>query len=196
MFDSKNVVARNKFTPRKYQVEFMRAVKNKGYKKAICAWPRRSGKDICAWNLLIRAAIKDPGTYIYCLPLFSMCRRVLIDSRLSDGSSFMDFIPHKLIAEFNQQEMKITLKNGSVIIMVGSDTPSHEIDNINAKGLVISEGALAKQANLERLRSMVTKLDGFLIEISTPRPKSDFSTFFVEAIGLDDWYTSELTSLL
>lgn len=152
-----------------------------------------SGKDICAWNLLVRAAVRDVGSYIYCLPSFSMCRRVLLNSKLHDGSSFMDFIPKKLIKSFNQQEMKITLINGSIIIMIGSDNAKERVVGMAAKGLVISEAALASPVGISYLQPMITASDGFIIFISTPRGHNKFWELYNTAKRAEDWYVSKLT---
>jgi len=129
-----------------------------------------SGKDICAWNIVIRAAIREVGSYIYCLPSFSMCRRVLLNSKLHDGSSFMDFIPKKILSSFNRQEMKITLTNGSIIIMVGSDNADQRVVGMAAKGIVISEAALASPVGVSYLLPMVAASNGFFIAVSCVNP--------------------------
>jgi len=44
----------NKFKPRHYQLPFMDAVLNKGYKRVMGVLPRRAGKDMMCWNIAIR----------------------------------------------------------------------------------------------------------------------------------------------
>ncbi len=61
----------DKFKPRHFQLPLCDALENKGFKKILAIWPRRAGKDLCAWNLMIRAAIRRVGVYMYCLPTFS-----------------------------------------------------------------------------------------------------------------------------
>ena len=58
------------FKPRDYQLAAIDAFENKGYKKMLLVWGRRSGKDIVAFNLMIRAAVRKVGVYMYC-PLMS-----------------------------------------------------------------------------------------------------------------------------
>jgi len=117
-----------------------------------------SGKDIVAWNILIRAAIRKVGSYIYCLPVFSQCRRVLLNSKLNDGSSFMDFIPKDLISGFNQQEMKITLVNGSIIIMMGSNS----YDCFDEKTEILTDDGWKFFKDLNRDEKVATLNDGYL----------------------------------
>jgi len=154
-----------------------------------------SGKDICAWNIIIRAAIREVGSYIYCLPSFSHCRRVILSSRLEgkEGGSFMDFIPKELISSFNQQEMRINLINGSVIIMVGSDNAEDRVVGMAAKGIVISEAALANPVSVSYLMPLIASSNGFMILISTPRGHNRFWELYNTAKRSKDWYTSKLT---
>lgn len=151
-----------------------------------------SGKDIVAWNIIIRAAVRKVGSYIYCLPVFSQARRVLLNSKLNDGTSFMDFLPKDLIAGFNQQEMKITLINGSIITMVGSNS-ADSIVGSNALGIVISEAALADPMGIAYLRPIISASNGFFIAISTPRSHNHFWELYNVAKRSDDWYVSYLT---
>ena len=45
------------FTPRPYQKAIFDAIENKGYKRAVLCWARRSGKDITLWHLMLRQAL-------------------------------------------------------------------------------------------------------------------------------------------
>ena len=71
----------NKFKPRDYQLPICKAIASEGgkYRKIIAVLPRRAGKDVLMWNLMIRAAIKEVGNYAYCLPTFSQARSVIWD---------------------------------------------------------------------------------------------------------------------
>lgn len=60
----------DKFKPRDYQLAACDAFENRGIKKMLLVFPRRSGKDIIAWNLMIRQAVRRVGVYMYCLPTF------------------------------------------------------------------------------------------------------------------------------
>ena len=64
----KTQVKLDKFKPRPYQLEICRAFEEKKFKKMIIVLPRRAGKDIVCFNLLVRSAFKRIGTYYYLLP--------------------------------------------------------------------------------------------------------------------------------
>ena len=106
------------FTPRDYQLDYF-AAKTAGYKRCILVWNRRAGKDTCAWNALIYTAWEKRGIYYYVFPTFAQGRKVLWDGMTNEGMRFLDFIPKPLIKGINGQEMKITLRNGSIIQVVG-----------------------------------------------------------------------------
>ena len=111
----------NKFSPRSYQLPLFDAIENKGYKRVLAILPRRAGKDICAWNLMIRAALKKIAVYYYIFPTYAQAKKVIWNSITNQGESFLDYIPASLVKSKNSQEMKILLANGSIIQLVGSD---------------------------------------------------------------------------
>lgn len=182
----------NRFQPREYQIPLVNALERRGYKRLLAVWPRRAGKDLIAWNLMVRAAIRTPGSYIYCLPEFAQCRRVLLDSKLNDGKSFLDFIPEELVYRFNQQQMKITLINGSVISMMGSNS-YNTIVGANALGIVVSEAALADPLGISYLRPIITVNDGWMLIISTPRGYNHLWETYNVAKQSNKWFLSYLT---
>ena len=72
-----NVVRLDQFHPRSYQIPLVKAFESGKYKRFLVVWPRRAGKEICAINLVVRAAFKRIGTYYIVYPNFSSGRRIL-----------------------------------------------------------------------------------------------------------------------
>jgi hypothetical protein len=186
----------DKFKLREYQRPIAQAIATEGgkYRKLFVVMPRRAGKDILCWNLMIRAAIRKVGIYFYCLPTFSQARGVIWDSITNTGERFIDYIPSELIAKTNQQEMKITLINGSIISLIGSDTYDTSIIGKNPCMIVFSEYALAdenayKIAALPILRAN----DGVVVIISTPRGKNHMYELYQIAMHSPDWFCYKLT---
>lgn len=162
------VVQLNRFKPRWYQLAPMDAILNKGYTRVLVCLPRRAGKDVMAFNLLIRCALKRVGVYFYVFPTYSQARKVIWTSITNDGQRFLDFIPAALVASTNGSEMSIRLKNGSLIQLVGSDN----IDSLvgtNPIGLVFSEYALQDPRAYQFLRPILVANGGWALFISTPR---------------------------
>ena len=186
------VVKLDKFKPRSYQLAVCDALENKGYKKICLVWGRRSGKDLVAFNLMIRAAIRKTGVYFYMLPTFSQSRKVIWDSITNDGVRFIDFIPKEIIKTTNSQELKITLVNGSIIQMLGSDNYD-AIVGTNPIFIVLSEFALADPRALELFRPILNANSGTLIVVSTPRGKNAFHDLYQSALKSKEWFCQKLS---
>jgi len=106
-----NITIPYKFTPRPYQIPLLRAMQI-GFKRAVCVWHRRSGKD-----LTILAAVVVPkmlervGTYFYIFPTYSQGKKALWDGIDRDGIKIMDRIPEVLVKSRNETEMRLRLTN-------------------------------------------------------------------------------------
>lgn len=177
----------NKFKPRDYQLPLFDAIENKGYKRVLAVLPRRAGKDICAFNLLLRAALKKIAVYYYIFPTYAQAKKVIWSSITNDGIRFLDYIPKELIKSLNSQEMKIVLTNDSIIQLVGSDN----IDSLvgtNPLGIVFSEYALQDPRAYQFLRPISVANDGWMLFISTPRGKNHLYNLYQIAKQSKDWF--------
>jgi phage terminase large subunit len=161
----------NKFKPRPYQLPIFDAIENKGYKRVLAILPRRAGKDICAWNLIIRQALKRIAVYYYIFPTYSQAKKVIWHSITNESMTFLDYIPKSLIKSLNGQEMKILLVNGSIIQLVGSDNVDSLVGT-NPYGVVFSEFALQDPRAYQFLRPVLVGNGGFMVFLSTPRGKN------------------------
>jgi phage terminase large subunit len=161
----------NKFHPRDYQLPLFDAIENKGYKRVLAILPRRAGKDICAWNIMIRQALKRIAVYYYIFPTYAQAKKVIWNSITNDGDTFLDYIPKTLVKSQNSQEMKIVLVNGSIIQLVGSDNVDSLVGT-NPYGVVFSEFALQDPRAYQFLRPVLLANDGWMLFISTPRGKN------------------------
>lgn len=183
----------NRFKPRSYQLPILDALGNKGYKRVIAIWPRRAGKDIVAFNYMLRAAIQLTGVYFYVFPTYSQGRKVIWDSITNDGKRFLDFIPPELVTNTNSTEMKITLINGSIMQLIGSDNID-AIVGTNPRGIVFSEYALQDPRAYQFLRPALTANNGWALFISTPRGKNSFWELYQIALhNTNDWFAHKLT---
>ena len=108
------------FEPRSYQVDVFAALDG-DYKRACLVWHRRAGKDLTLWNLTIKKALERRGTYFYTLPTYNQAKKVIWSGMSNEGVRFLEHIPKQIIRNLNNTEMRVTLKNGSVIQLVGTD---------------------------------------------------------------------------
>lgn len=161
----------DRFSPRPYQIPIMDAIINKGYKRVLCVMSRRAGKDMVAFNTMLIMALKRTGVYFYLLPTYSQARKVIFDSITNDGVRFLDYIPKELITKVNQSEMKISLVNGSIIQLCGTDN----IDTLvgtNPMGCVFSEAALQDPRAYQFLSPALKGNDGWALFISCVNPNT------------------------
>lgn len=188
----------DKFKPRDFQLPFCLALENKGYKKLLAIMPRRAGKDIMCWNLMIRQACRKVGVYFYCLPTYRQANLVIWSSITSGdadnpGIKFLDFIPKELIAATNSQEMKITLINGSIIRLLGSDSYDSIVGS-NPRMIVMSEYALCDPRALAFFRPILNANGGTMLIVSTPRGKNHlYELAQIAEHNPDVWFYTKLT---
>lgn len=187
------VIHLDRYKPLPWQLPLFDAIENKGYKRVICLWHRRAGKDISAWNLLIRAAIRQIGIFWVCYPTYSQGKKILWESVTNDGIRFLDYIPPQLIKSINSQEMKIRLINGSLLQIVGSDNVDALVGT-NARGIVFSEYALQDPRAYQLLRPVLTANGGFAVFISTPRGHNSLWELYNLALANpQEWFCYRLT---
>jgi len=183
-----------KFKPRKYQIPLLKAL-DSGIRRAICVWHRRSGKDLTAWNHTIAEALQVKGVYYYFLPTYAQGKKVIWESiDPKTGISFLDYIPRELIVQKYETELKVELKNGSLIQIVGSDN----IDRIvgtNPIGCVFSEYALMKPNVWDYIRPILKVNGGWALFIFTPRGTNHAWKMTQMAKSNDKWFTQQLSIL-
>ena len=190
-----NQIILNKFQPRSYQRPIVKAFEEDGFKKLLIVLPRRAGKDITSFGILVRAAIKRIGIYYYLLPTAVQARRVMFDGITSEGMKILDFIPRDLIKPngINIQQMKITLINNSIIQFVGSEN-FDSLRGTNPVGCVFSEYAYQHPQCYPTLRPVLLANNGWAIFISTPFGENHFYNLYEVAKGNpEEWYTCFMT---
>jgi hypothetical protein len=181
-----------KFQPREYQLPIFDALENKGYRRVMAILPRRAGKDICGFNLMLRAALRKIGVYYYIFPTYTQGKKALWDTISNEGERFLDYIPKELVKSLNSQEMKITLTNGSLIQVVGSDNYD-SLMGTNPRGVIFSEYALQDPRAYMYIRPILTANDGWALFLSTPRGKNHLWELYQISQNSPEWYSIKLT---
>lgn len=182
----------NRFKPRPYQIPIFDAIENKNYRRVLAILPRRAGKDVCGFNLCLRAALRVVSVYYYVFPTYSQAKKVIWDSMTNDGARFLDYIPSELILSTNSQEMKIRLTNGSLIQLVGSDNYD-SLMGTNPRGCVFSEYALQDPRAYQYIRPILTANYGWALFLSTPRGKNHLWELYNIAQQSPEWFCLKLT---
>lgn len=130
---------------------------------------RRAGKDVFCLQYLIQEAIDIPGNYWYILPQQNQVRRAIWEGITRDGVKYLSFIPEQVIDKISDMEMKVYLKNGSIISFIGGDRYDSLV-GAGIRGAVISEYAL-QRPNLYDLaiEPMLRETKGWVLFNTTPR---------------------------
>lgn len=126
------------------------------------------------------------------MPTYSQAKKVIWDASTNDGFRIIDYFPPEFVAQKNQQEMKLRLKNGSLFQLIGSDN----IDSLmgtNPKIVVFSEYALQTPDAWDFIRPILKVNGGVAIFISTPRGRNHFFDLFEMAKTQPGWFTQKLT---
>jgi hypothetical protein len=98
----------------------------------------------------------------------------------------------KLIASINQQEMRITLKNGSVYQIVGSDNPD-ALRGAGIKGVVFSEYAEQSPVAWDTIKPMLLATNGWAMFNFTPKGQNHAYDLYEMARKDKTWFTQILT---
>lgn len=180
------------FKSRPYQRPFFERMKQ-GCKRAVLVWHRRAGKEKTCWNFTIMRAAQKVGVYYYFFPTFSQGRKVLWDFIDKSGYRVLDHLPKELIlGNPNSTEMKIRLKNGSIIQIIGTNN----IDSIvgtNPIGCVFSEYSLQDPTAWTLIRPILVENGGWAVFNFTPRGQNHAKDLYDMAKLNPDWFCQLLT---
>lgn len=180
-----------RFSPREYQIPILKAW-DSGIKRLFWVAHRRSGKDKTIFANLPKKMLERKGTYYYFLPTYSQAKKVIWSGADKDGFRFLDHFPKEIVKEINQSDMKIELKNGSILLMVGADN----IDRIvgtNPVGVVFSEYSLMKPDVWNFISPILRENDGWAVFIMTPRGTNHAWDLMQTVKNDKNWFVQTLT---
>jgi len=180
------------FVPRPYQRRALHELQTEGKKRAVWVWHRRAGKDktaLCGHT--IPQMLVRKGCYYHWFPTATLGRKTIWDGVDKDGFKILDHFPPELIAKRNDQEMKITYKNGSIYQVVGTD--KQDTVGPNPVGNIFSEYALQRPHAWDYTRPILAENDGWAIFCYTPRGNNHGKDLYDMAGGNDDWDCQLLT---
>ena len=154
---------------RDYQQRIWDKLIKDNIKRSFILMHRRAGKDVFCLQYLIQEAIDVPGNYWYILPQQNQVRRAIWEGITRDGVKYLSFIPEQVIEKISDMEMKVYLKNGSIISFIGGDRYDSLV-GAGIRGAVISEYAL-QRPNLYDLaiEPMLRETKGWVLFNTTPR---------------------------
>lgn len=180
------------FTLRDYQVEPWDAVIRPDFQRGLLVVPRRNGKDILSWNLLIAKAMQRKGLYYYVAPYYNQIRQIIWEGFDYRGKRFLDYIPKDLVVNKTKLDMRIDLINGSQIKLQGSDEPDRLVGT-NPFGIVMTEFSLHKTAAWDLLRPVLAENGGWALFNGTPRGENHMFDIYKEFLNIPEYYVQFLT---
>ena len=164
-----------------------------GKKRAISVWHRRAGKDKVFMAALASAAFQKVASYFYILPYYKQARKVIWEGMDSSGTPNLAVFPDQVIKHKNNQEMVLTLINGSLVYFLGSDNVD-SIVGTNPYGIFFSEYSLHKPQVWDFLQPILEENGGFAMFNGTPRGKNHMYTMLKAAeANPDEWFSEVLT---
>lgn len=188
------------FNPRDYQLALFKAGDSGISNRFLLRWCRRAGKDKTCINFICKKALERVGAYFYIFPSYAQARKALWEGRDMDGFRFLDHIPEEIRDHstpshgVNNNEMKITLLNGSIIRLVGSEN-FDSLMGTNPLGLVFSEFALQDVVAWQFLEPILLQNGGWALFNGTPRGKNHMFDLEARNLSNREWYISEVQTL-
>lgn len=180
------------FQTREYQKPFFDAMKTK--KRAILVWARRNGKDKTCWNYLIMQAAQKVGVYNYYAPSYKQGKKIIWENIDKNGFKTLNHIPKDLIfGKPNDTELKVRLRNGSIIQIIGTDNPDALVGS-NPAGCVFTEASLQKPEVWDLVRPILAENGGWAIFNGTPRGANWFKDLYDMAVRNESWFAQLLTA--
>ena len=179
------------FTPRPYQRDVFKAM-DSGIKRLILMYHRRAGKDKTCFNVVVKKALERRGAYYYFFPEFAQGRRIIWDGVDSSGYPFLEHIPEPLIQNKNGTDMKITLANGSIIQIMGTDK-FNKVRGANPVGCVFSEFAFQNPKAWNIVRPILAENNGWAIFNSTKNGKNHLYDLVQMAKDRPSWFIQDLS---
>ncbi len=178
---------------RDYQRPVFDAVFVQNILEVILVWGRRFGKDFVTKEVLTACALSRKGVYLYLFPFATQLRKVIWRGIDEDGRTLLDTIPPNILAgPPNNQELYVTLINGSIIQFGGSDN-FDSWRGMNIAGAFLSEAADHNPRIFDVLRPMLLRNKGILFCNGTPKGKNHWYEMYNASRYRSDVYTSLLT---
>jgi phage terminase large subunit len=158
---------------RPYQREIRDELVNQHSKRILAQWPRRSGKEVTTWNIILDFAISEPGMYLMVYPTNVRARKILwegamLNKETGESIKFVEMLPKRLLSKRpNDQDMSLHLTNGSLIWVVGCDIDPEKLRGTNPRGIVFSELAFSDPRVLYNMLPVLRQNGGWLFGQST-----------------------------
>lgn len=179
--------------PRSYQLPLWKYMEpQKRGQRAVIAWHRRAGKDLTCINICATKSVQRVGLYWLVYPYLNQGRRIAWNGMDADGKKFLDAWPKGLIERRHDGDMRLYLRNGSIIQVMGADHPDRAVGT-NPVGVVFSEMSLCDPLIWQLITPILAENGGWAIFNGTPRGENHFYDLKQEAEANKAWFCSHLS---
>lgn len=151
---------------------------------------RGFGKTFLAVNLLIRQAVKRPGTfYAFIAKTYGQAKDIawarVLKACLQDAAT-------EGVVTFNEAELRANFANGSQIKLYGAEN-AETLRGLHLDGVVFDEYGLIPPVVWEQIVSpTLTRRRGGAIFIGTPMGRNHFYSLYKHAQTWPDWFTTTI----
>ena len=149
---------------------------------------RGFGKTFLAVNLLIRQAVKRPGTtYAFITKTYRQAKDIAWDTVLK---RVLVDVEAEGQVRFNEAELRAVFSNGSQIKLYGAEN-AETLRGLHLDGVVFDEYGLIAPTVWEQIVSpTLSRRTGGAIFIGTPMGRNHFHSLYKHAQGWPDWYAT------
>lgn len=179
-----------KFTPREWQQKCMSQQK----RFTVLALHRRAGKTTLAVAMLLTAAFRKVGNYVYLSPQKNQSKTNMWDiikQMLGDMLTISVDKDTRLV-EIRESDLSVRFYNGSRIWLLGAEDPD-KVRGAKIQGAIVDEVAqMPREIWSEVLRPALMDTHGWALFIGTPKGINLFSELFER--GLSPEYQQEWIS--
>lgn len=179
------------WSPRPYQIPLWKYLEGGG-KRAVAVWHRRAGKDLSSINWCAVSALTRPGLYWHLFPTYNQGRKIAWDGMTREGRKFLEHFPKQMWEAVNNTEMRLTLKNGSIYQVVGTDNVDRLV-GANPVGVVFSEYSLQDPRAWNYIRPILAENGGWALFIYTARGRNHGYDLLNIAKKNETWFQEVLS---
>ena len=178
--------------PRDYQIPMWRYME-RGGRRSVLLWHRRAGKDDNSLRYLASAAMEKTATYWYLLPKAVQVRRAIWEAvnPHTGKRRVIEAFPDAIVARTRDNEMTLTLANGSSVHFLGADNFDTLVGS-PPYGIVFSEYSLTNPLSWAYLKPILEENGGWAIFNFTSRGRNHAATLYEYAAGEESWFAQRL----
>jgi Terminase RNaseH-like domain len=154
----------------------------------VLVWHRRARKTTTALVEMVKQAHLRVGVYWHLFPTYTEAK----DAVWRDPQMLFRIIPEELVAKYNQQELVVYFKNGSIMQLKGADDPD-ALRGPGPLGIVFDEFDTMKYEAWGVMEPVLRANGGWAWFIGTYKGKKNLYRLYQRGQGDNkEWYSSML----